>query len=88
MGSSVLSKASSSRVDNWIFSKTVERRYSNGQDKKICFKAPRGLAQGLVLMTRDSREETTLEGGGSLHPQMLPVVGTGHSAIGVVLIGH
>lgn len=86
MSSSLPSKASGSDVAIKIFSKTMERRHSNGGTKRTCFKEPRGLVPGLVLMTRDSRgEEPSPEGEVSLHPQMLPEVRTGRSTIGAEL---
>ena len=67
MGSSVQSKASGSDVAMRISSKTMEGRHSNGGTKRTCFKEPRGLDRGLVLMTRDSRgEEPSPEVGGAV----------------------
>lgn len=61
----------------WGSSVRTWKGKSNGETKRIHFKEPRGLAQGFVLMTRDSRGVPLPRVGGSRHPQMLSEVGTG-----------
>lgn len=60
---------------------------NSGETKRTHFKEPRGLAQGFVLMTRDSRGVPLQRGGGLTAPQMLSEVGTGIHPLGQWLQG-